>query len=141
MEINEIPPGRQLVDGYLINQLIDNANGLRAVVYSRQQNFGTKELEISGGVIEWDLSVAQAARITLTESATLQAPTNMVNGGTYALIVVQGAGAYTLSYDSAVYKFVGGIVPTISTGAGAIDLICWLSTGELMLGNASQDFS
>lgn len=82
-----------------------------------------------GATISWDTATGQVATVTLGGNRTMNAPTNLVNGGFYALEIVQdGTGSRTLSWN-AVFKFTGATAPTLSTGTGAKDYITFRSDG------------
>jgi hypothetical protein len=55
-------------------------------------------------------------------------PTNLQNGGFYALAVIQNAGSNTLSWPS-IFKWTGGSAPTLSTAAAAKDYFVFRSDG------------
>ena len=79
--------------------------------------------------IAWDTSTGQVATFTFVSSnRTMGAPTNLVNGGFYALAVIQNSGSNTLTWNS-VFKWPGGTAPTLSTGAGAKDYFTFRSDG------------
>ena len=81
--------------------------------------------------ITWDTSTAggQVATFTFVSSnRTMGAPTNLKNGGFYALAVIQNAGSNTLTFNS-VFKWAGGVAPTLSTAAGAKDYFVFRSDG------------
>jgi hypothetical protein len=79
--------------------------------------------------IAWDTSTGQVATFTFVSSnRTMGAPTNLVNGGFYALAVIQNAGSNTLTWN-AVFKWPGGTAPTLSTGASAKDYFTFRSDG------------
>jgi hypothetical protein len=78
--------------------------------------------------IAWD-TVNQVATFTFVSSnRTFGAPTNLKDGAFYALAVIQNAGSNTLTWNS-VFKFAGGIAPTLSTAAGAKDYFTFRSDG------------
>jgi hypothetical protein len=78
--------------------------------------------------------------VTLTGNATLANPTNMVNGGTYVLIIKQDAtGSRTLAYG-ADYKWPVGTAPTLTTTANAVDIETFVSDGTYMYGVAQLKF-
>jgi hypothetical protein len=82
-----------------------------------------------GATINWDTATGQVATVTLSGNRTFAAPTNLVNGGFYALEIVQdGTGSRTASWN-AVFKFTGGTAPTLSTSASAKDYITFRSDG------------
>lgn len=65
------------------------------------------------------------AQVTLAGNRTLGAPSNTKVGQTGVIRVIQDAtGGRTLSYN-AVYKFVGGTAPTLTTTAAASDLLLY----------------
>lgn len=83
--------------------------------------------------VAWDTALGQVATFTfVSTNRTIATPTNIVNGGFYALKVVQNAGANTLTWSSE-FKWAGGIAPTLSTAAGAIDIFTFESDGTNML--------
>jgi len=86
-----------------------------------------------GATLSWDTSLGQVAQVTLGGNRTFDAPTNLVNGGFYSLLIIQdGTGSRTISWN-AVFDFAGGTAPTLSTAAGAKDLITWRSDGTNLL--------
>lgn len=108
--------------------------------YTKQQNFGTTTL-VDGANISWDLDDNQVSKVTLAGNRTLDNPTNMVDGGTYILRVIQDAtGSRTLAYGTA-YRWVGGAAPVLTTTANAVDYITFVSDGTNMDGVISKGFS
>ena len=86
-----------------------------------------------GATLNWDTSLGQVAQVTLGGNRTFAAPTNLVNGGFYSLLIIQdGTGSRTISWN-AVFDFTGGTAPTLSTAAGSKDLIAWRSDGTNLL--------
>lgn len=86
-----------------------------------------------GATLNWDTSLGQVAQVTLGGNRTFAAPTNLVNGGFYSLLIIQdGTGSRTISWN-AVFDFAGGTAPTLSTAAGSKDLITWRSDGTNLL--------
>jgi hypothetical protein len=86
-----------------------------------------------GATLNWDTSLGQVAQATLGGNRTFAAPTNLVNGGFYSLLIIQdGTGSRTISWN-AVFDFTGGTAPTLSTAAGSKDLIAWRSDGTNLL--------
>ena len=79
--------------------------------------------------IAWDTSTGQVATFTFVSSnRTMGAPTNLVNGGFYALAVIQNSGSNTLTWNS-VFTWASGTAPTLSTAAGARDYFTFRSDG------------
>lgn len=99
--------------------------------YSATQNFNATTLT-DGATINWDASANQVTSVTLGGNRTFAAPTNMVDGGAYVLIVVQdGTGSRTITWNS-VFKWVGGTAPTLTTTASARDQFVFVSNGTNM---------
>ena len=108
--------------------------------YTKAQNFNATTLT-DGANISWDLESNQVAKVTLAGNRTLDNPTNMVDGATYILRVIQDAGGTnTLAYGTA-YLWPGGTGPVITATGDAIDIITFVSDGTNMFGVISQDFS
>lgn len=109
--------------------------------YSRTHNFDATSLTITSGTVPWNLAENQVAKLEVTTTATMNNPTNAVDGATYMLTVTQGTGGNnTLSFGTA-YKFPGGTAPTLSVGSGDVDVIAFVSNGSVLYGVTSQDFS
>ena len=114
---------------------LTNAN-----IYTAQQVFSNGNLTDAAS-IAWNLEDFQSTAVTLTDNRALANPTNQIDKGTYVLRVVQdGTGSRTLSFG-ANYKFSGGIAPTLTTTAGAVDLLSFVSDGTNMYGVFQGDFS
>lgn len=91
--------------------------------------------------IATDASLSNVFTVTLGGNRTLGNPTNLVAGRTYAWIVTQGAGGNSLAFAS-YFDFPGGTAPTLSTGAGAVDLIVGIALSSTrVLCVANLDFS
>ena len=94
-----------------------------------------------GANIAWDASLGAYATVTLGGNRTLDNPSNVVAGGMYKIFVKQdGTGGRTLAFG-ANFKFPGAIVPTISTGINAVDILeFWAeTTSALHLTNCIYD--
>tara|TARA_R100000084_G_scaffold109439_1_gene76836 strand:- start:18931 stop:21144 length:2214 start_codon:yes stop_codon:yes gene_type:complete len=110
----------------------------------------TNMYEISdpgSGAIPLDFDNGSVQKITLTASAaySLGAPTNINEGATYMLTIMQPAltGNATLTF-SADYLFPGGTVPTITAAAGSVDVLSFLcvdtGSGLKLISVPTQDF-
>lgn len=95
--------------------------------YTNQQYFGTITLT-DASTISWNVANSQVAVVTLGGNRTMAAPTGLVNGGFYSLGVYQNTGGNTLTWNS-VFKWNGGVAPTLSTGASAKDFFVFRSDG------------
>jgi len=65
--------------------------------------------------------------VTLAGNRTLAAPSNAVAGQSGSIYIIQdGSGSRTLSYNT-VWQFVSATVPTLSTGAGDVDMLVYMT--------------
>jgi hypothetical protein len=107
--------------------------------WTAQQNFDGATLTDAAN-ISWNLNTQQVAQVTLGGNRTLDNPTNQKDGATYILEIIQdGTGSRTLTFDTN-YQFPGGTAPTLSTGAGAVDVMCCVSNGSKMRCNVAKNF-
>jgi len=87
---------------------------------------------VDGANIAWDLADGGSAEVTLAGNRTLDNPTNMVDGAIYRLRVIQdGTGTRTLAYGAG-YLWPGGVAPTLTATAGAVDILLWWTDGTDM---------
>lgn len=74
--------------------------------------------------VAWDCAKGTSAQVTLAQNSVLMAPSNMVAGRMYALLVRQDAtGSRTLSFNAAAYYTPAGAHPVLTTTANAIDIL------------------
>ena len=65
--------------------------------------------------------------VTIGGDRTLAAPSNAVAGQSGSIYIIQdGTGSRTLSYNT-VWQFVSATVPTLSTGAGDVDMLIYMT--------------
>jgi len=108
--------------------------------WTGQQYFATSALT-PGTTVPWNLNTQQTASLTPAQNFTLSNPTNMVNGGTYTLIITQdGTGSRVITWGAA-YKFAGGTKFILSTAASAVDIITFLSDGTSIFAVGQAAFS
>ena len=106
-------------------------------LFGGQANFGPTTALTDAAAISWNMNTAQVAKVTLGGNRTMAAPSNLVDGGQYVLRVTQdGTGSRTLTWN-AVFKWAGGVAPTLSTTAGATDVFSFSSDGTYLYGVAS----
>ena len=115
------------VQAFNANTAVINA----AQEFTAQQNFNNTALTYDA-TQDWALTANQVATLTLTGNTTFDAPTQMVDGAFYSLIIIQdGTGSRTASWDT-VFKWAGGTAPTLTTTAAAKDIFVWRSDGTNM---------
>lgn len=108
--------------------------------YSATQNFNATTLT-DAATISWDASLNQVTSVTLAGNRTMGAPTNLKDGATYILHVIQdGTGTRTITWN-AVFKWAGGEAPTLTETAGARDIITFISDGTNLYGAAQLAFA
>ena len=109
----------------------DNAVTDAAQEFTAQQNFNATTLTFNA-TQAWNVTTDQVTTVTLTANVTFSAPTNMKDGGFYAITVIQdGTGSRTGSWN-AVFKWAGGTAPTLTTTASAKDIFVFRSDGTNM---------
>jgi hypothetical protein len=103
--------------------------------WTKQQYYSAGSLT-DGANIAWNLDDKPSVKVTLAGNRTLDNPTNMKDGMTYMLKVVQDAtGSRTLTYGTAYdWTALGSTTPTLSTAANAEDLLVFYSDGIKMYG-------
>lgn len=105
-------------------------------IFTKQQYFLTQTLTDTAN-ISWDLDNNQVAVVTLTANRILANPTNMKDGGTYILRIIQGgAGSFTISFGNAYVSKNDSTTPftqTLSTAAGSFTTIAFTSDGTKMI--------
>ncbi len=80
----------------------------------------------SSATITFDFAASCHHKVTLTQNATLAAPSNQAVGQSGSLFITQpNSGNYTVAYNSA-FKFTGGTTPTASTSSDAVDRIDYI---------------
>ena len=99
--------------------------------WTAQQNFNNTALTFDA-TQDWALTANQVATLTLTANTTFDAPTQMVDGSFYSLIIIQdGTGSRTASWNT-VFKWAAATAPTLTTTASAKDIFVWRSDGSNM---------
>lgn len=107
-----------------LDSILERSGGVQGGQYSQLAN--------TSGSILWDLNADPAAVVVLQSGVNLLAPPlNIVPGLMYRLTIVQpetGANG-TISFPKPPFLFPGGVVPTLSTGNGALDELVFDSDG------------
>jgi hypothetical protein len=124
-----------ITDAQLGNMMTKN----EVQTYTKQQYFVAVEETVTT-VLAWNLDNAQSHIITIDSAVTIT-PTNMESGSTYVLVIKQDAtGSRLVTWDAA-FLWAGGIIPTLSTAANAIDLFTFSSDGTNLFGTYANNFS
>ena len=80
----------------------------------------------SSGTITFDFATSCHHKVTLTQTATLAAPSNQAVGQSGSIFITQpSSGNYAVSYNAAFF-FTGGSTPTLSTSSSATDRIDYI---------------
>jgi len=99
--------------------------GLATAQSFTAQQRGAISALTDGATITPDFSLANNFSVTLGGARTLANPTNLTAGASGAIFITQdGTGSRTLAYDTA-WSFSGGTAPTLTTTAGAIDVLVY----------------
>ena len=100
--------------------------------FTAQQNFNNTAL-VFDATQDWALTANQVTTLTLTANTVFDAPTQMVDGAFYSILIQQdGTGGWTCSFPAATFKWAAGTAPTLTTTASAKDLLVFRSNGTLM---------
>lgn len=95
--------------------------------FSAGQGVAPVTLTISGSTFTPDLHASNNFNVTLVHAScpcTLANPVNLSAGERGVIVISQSStGSDTIGTWGAAYKFAGGVAPTLSTAAGAIDLV------------------
>jgi len=98
-----------------------------------RQMISTVQVVADAPVLSWNADSGNVFQVTLGGNRTMSAPTNLVAGGSYVMIIKQdGSGNRNLNWN-AVYKFEGGL-KTLSTAANAVDVVMFISDGVNLYG-------
>lgn len=98
-------------------------------------------LQSSSGHTTWDAERIFSGELYLTENTILDNPSGLAFGLVYILKVTQNtASAKTLGFGNC-FKWPGGVVPTISTTLGAVDIFSFVSDGTNLYGVIQQAFA
>ena len=128
-----------------VNSIITTFDGYTVTTTSEvqaytKQQYATLNTLTDAASISWNLDDGQVSEVTLTANRALANPTNKQAGGTYILLVKQDAtGSRTLSFGSE-YKFSGGVTPSLTASANAVDIFTFISDGTYMYGVVARDF-
>lgn len=99
------------------------------------------DLTPSGANLDWNSNAFPTARVTLTQNLTMVPGSAPPSGATVLLMIKQDAvGGRTFTWSS-LYKWPGGVVPTMSTAANATDIASFLSDGNFLYGNILVGFA
>jgi hypothetical protein len=71
-----------------------------------------------------DFATASNWTLTIDGNRTLGNPTNIAAGIGGVIVITQGSTGGTLAFSS-YWRFSGGTAPTLTTGAGAVDVLCY----------------
>lgn len=82
-----------------------------------------------GASITWDGVAGQIAQVTLGGNRAIALPSGIVPNATYVLRVLQDAtGGRSLAFASG-FKFAGGVAPTLTSSASAVDVFTFVANG------------
>lgn len=94
----------------------------------------------SGASVATDASLGNVFTLTLGANATLANPSNLADGTSFSYRIRQDAtGSRTLAYGTA-FKFPGGVAPTLSTEANALDILSCHTDGTNVYAVLTKDF-
>lgn len=122
-----------------VDSLSGTVAGHTAAIAAKQDAYGLTTVAASGPTQTIDWSANAAFKVTLTANCTFTL-SNPVAGMTYILQLVQdGTGSRIITLPSAV-KHQGGTAPTLTTDAGAVDVLTLFWDGGQYLANIGKDY-
>lgn len=91
--------------------------------------------------IVWDINQGVMATLTLGGNRIFNNPSNL-KPGTYILFLKQDAtGSRTITSWGSAFKWVGAVVPTLSTTANSTDILSFVCDGTYLYGSISRGFA
>ena len=129
------PTAGKLTDsGKVVGDFATSAHAHAPTVQTVEADAGTFSIDFSDG-----------AKVALTlgnEANTIANPTNVEDGGSYAIILTQPASgaAGTVTWGGN-FKWPGGTPPTLSTANGAVDVVTVLADGTSLLSVIQKAFA
>lgn len=107
-------------------------------IFTKTQAGTPQILTSSGGLVAFNASQGNNARLTLIENTVLQNPTNLIDGSGGNIQITQGAGPYTLGFGGD-WVSVDGSAGVVSTTNGAVNVLTWYyDNGELTYSFANR---
>jgi len=107
-----------------------------ALVYlspSKEDMTESNQTLTDGVTINWSMVNSRLATVTLGGNRTMAAPTNMLPGSAILLVKQDATGGRTLTWN-AVFKWPGGVAPTLSAAANATDVFSFVLDGTNLYG-------
>ncbi|MDP4262207.1 MAG: hypothetical protein Q8941_06715 [Bacteroidota bacterium] len=104
-------------------------------------NYTVQSLTESGSTITWNVANGINGAVTLTGTGRTLTITNPVAGQTYTIRIIQGTGgSKTVTTWPTNSKWPSGTTPTLSTAAGAYDIVVFYYDGTNYYGTYQQNF-
>jgi hypothetical protein len=112
-----------------------NLSGTAAVYLSpsKEDLSESNQTLTDGATINWSMANSRLATVTLGGNRTLSAPTNMLPGSAILFVRQDATGSRTLTWNS-VFKWPGGVAPSLSTAANATDVFSFVLDGTNLYG-------
>ena len=125
----------ELPDGDNIDVNITSLSGLVSVTFEEEVNNGNSS---TADTIDWGAGNKQRSTLTDNCTFTFTAPAGVTN--VILKLIQDGTGSRTVTWPASV-KWPGGTAPTLSTAAGAIDIVSFYFDGTNYFGQAGLAFA
>lgn len=146
---NNIDENRLLTDAQIA--LIDSAlqsgdnvssltNDVGYLTSSTGQKKAARQTLADGASVDWNVANGNIASLTLGGNRTINAPTNLYDDSFTLFLIQDGTGSRTVTWN-AIFKWSEGTAPTLSTAAGAIDILTFVYDGTYLYGTGLTNFS
>ena len=133
-----VPTANLPMGGFKLTGLAAGTAAGNSVRY--EQVFSVQALT-DGATISWNTASGSVGTVTLGDSRTMAAPTNLTAGARYGLIITQdGTGGRTLTWNSVFKGQGGGVMPQPETTAGAVTFLSFISDGTNLYTDETTPF-
>ncbi len=127
--------------GSTTGSLLNLSGSAQVFIITRaQETYDPIQSLVDGATINWNMIDSRMATVTLGGNRTLAAPTNMIAGSAILFVIQDGTGSRTLTWNS-VFKWPGGVAPTLSTGINAVDVFSFVTNGTNLYGTYGMGFA
>jgi hypothetical protein len=121
--------------------MILHYNGTDFIIISRFIAPDRTQTLTDAATINWDVSLGNIAKVTLGGNRVFANPTNLRDGSYVLHIIQDGTGSRTITSWGANFKWLGGVVPTLTTTIGARDILSFTAENGILYGSLLPAFS
>ena len=128
----------QQSDGQLRQRFSSGTDVAVAEFTTQHTGFTVDSSSTGSATYAWDTRADQVKHIVLDQDSTMSAPTNMVRGYKYTLVLQQDAtGTRTVTWNQ-VFRWPGNAEPVLSEAPNRIDIFTFLAVDDTYLVNVAS---